>query len=92
MTFQQQKYQVIKKATSYELANFILNYFGEFKTEPCGHCDRCIDPPKRFDGTILSQIALSACLRLNQQVNLTTLVDVIRALTNKILFKMVIIK
>ena len=58
--------------------NFILNYFGEFKTEPCGHCDRCIDPPKRFDGTILSQIALSACLRLNQQVNLTTLVDVIR--------------
>jgi len=27
MTFQQKKYQVIKKATSYELANFILNYF-----------------------------------------------------------------
>ena len=27
MTFQQQKYQVIKKAASYELANFILNYF-----------------------------------------------------------------
>lgn len=58
--------------------NFILNYFGEFKTEPCGHCDRCLDPPKRFDGTIISQIALSACLRLNQQVNLSTLVDVIR--------------
>lgn len=58
--------------------NFILNYFGEFKAEPCGHCDRCLDPPNRFDGTIISQIALSACLRLNQQVNLTTLVDVIR--------------
>ena len=27
MNFQKQKYQVIKKATSYELANFILNYF-----------------------------------------------------------------
>lgn len=27
MTFQQQKYQVIKNAASYELANFILNYF-----------------------------------------------------------------
>ena len=27
MTFQQQKYQVIKKALSYEMANFILNYF-----------------------------------------------------------------
>jgi ATP-dependent DNA helicase RecQ len=58
--------------------NFILNYFGEFKAEPCGHCDLCIDPPKRFDGTIISQIALSACLRLKQQVNLNTLVDVIR--------------
>lgn len=58
--------------------NFILNYFGEFKAESCGHCDRCLDPPKRFDGTILSQIALSACLRLKQQVNLSTLVDVIR--------------
>jgi hypothetical protein len=27
MTFQQQKYQVIKNALPYELANFILNYF-----------------------------------------------------------------
>ena len=58
--------------------NFILNYFGEFKAEDCGHCDRCLDPPKRFDGTIISQIALSACLRLKQQVNLNTLVDVVR--------------
>ena len=58
--------------------NFILNYFGEFKSEPCGHCDRCIDPPNRFDGTIISQIALSACLRLKEQVNLNTLIDVIR--------------
>ena len=27
MIFQQQKYQVVKKAISYELANFIFNYF-----------------------------------------------------------------
>ena len=27
MIFQQQKYQVVKKAVSYELANFIFNYF-----------------------------------------------------------------
>ena len=27
MSFQQNKYQVIKKAISYELANFIFNYF-----------------------------------------------------------------
>jgi len=27
MIFQQQKYQVVKNAISYELANFIFNYF-----------------------------------------------------------------
>ena len=27
MSFQEQKYQVIEKAVSYELANFIFNYF-----------------------------------------------------------------
>ena len=27
MTFQQNKYQVIKKAIPYELANFVFNYF-----------------------------------------------------------------
>lgn len=58
--------------------NFILNYFGEFKDTPCGHCDRCLNPPKSFDGTIICQIALSACLRLQQQVNINMLIDVIR--------------
>jgi ATP-dependent DNA helicase RecQ len=57
---------------------FILNYFGEYTENKCGHCDRCLDPPAQFDATIVSQIALSACLRLNQSVNMTTLIDVIR--------------
>lgn len=58
--------------------NFILNYFGEYTNQDCGHCDRCLHPPARFDGTIVSQIALSACLRLNQGVPIATLIDVIR--------------
>lgn len=58
--------------------NFILNYFGEYTDKDCGHCDRCLNPPARFDGTIVSQIALSACLRLNQSVPMATLIDVIR--------------
>lgn len=58
--------------------NFILNYFGEYTEKDCGHCDRCLNPPARFDGTIVTQIALSACLRLNQNVNMSTLIDVIR--------------
>lgn len=63
--------------------NFILNYFGEFKEEPCGHCDLCKTPPQRFDGTIIAQIALSACLRLNQSVTAATLIDVIRGSTKR---------
>ena len=58
--------------------NFILNYFGEYTDQDCGHCDRCLHPPERFDGTIVSQIALSACLRLNQRVPMPILIDVIR--------------
>lgn len=68
--------------------NFILNYFGELKSSPCGHCDLCIDPPKRFDGTIISQIALSACLRLKQQVNISMLVDVIRGSNRQEIFQL----
>lgn len=58
--------------------NLILNYFGEFKNEPCGRCDICLHPPKLFDGTILAQKALSALKRLKSGVTLPTLVDVLR--------------
>ncbi len=58
--------------------NVILNYFGEYRDRGCGHCDRCLNPPETFDGTIIAQKALSACFRLNQQVNMMMLVDVLR--------------
>jgi ATP-dependent DNA helicase RecQ len=32
--------------------NMILNYFGEFKSNQCDHCDNCAHPPKLFDGTV----------------------------------------
>lgn len=58
--------------------NLILNYFGEYRSEGCGHCDRCLNPPETFDGTVIAQKALSACLRLDQQVNMILLIDVLR--------------
>ena len=58
--------------------NMVLSYFGEHTDEPCGTCDNCKNPPKNFDGTILAQKAFSACKRLNEQVNMTMLVDVLR--------------
>lgn len=61
--------------------NFILNYFGEHRQQTCGHCDHCLNPPLTFDGTIIAQKALSACLRLKQRdqsVGINMLVDVLR--------------
>jgi ATP-dependent DNA helicase RecQ len=61
--------------------NFVLNYFGEHRQQTCGHCDHCLNPPLTFDGTIIAQKALSACLRLkqrNQSVGINMLVDVLR--------------
>lgn len=58
--------------------NLILNYFGEFREKGCGRCDICLNPPQAFDGTVLSQKALSALKRLPEGVTISTLVDVLR--------------
>ena len=58
--------------------NIILNYFGEFRDYPCGHCDNCIEPPTKIDGTILTQMALSAIFRTKEQLTIQMLIDVLR--------------
>ncbi len=66
-------------ASGYECrTNFILNYFGEYKQEPCGRCDNCKQPPIKFDGTILAQKALSAVTRSNQSIGMELLINVLR--------------
>jgi ATP-dependent DNA helicase RecQ len=61
--------------------NLLLSYFGEYKHEPCNHCDNCLNPKETFDGTILAQKALSAVARCNQQVNSTILIDILRGVS-----------
>ena len=36
----------------------LLRYFGEY-SEPCGHCDNCLNPPKTFDASDQAKIILS---------------------------------
>lgn len=58
--------------------NFILNYFGEYRSDPCGHCDNCLNPPKFIDGTQYTQMALSAIIRSNEKIGINLLIDVLR--------------
>jgi len=56
----------------------LLSYFNERFDHDCGNCDVCNNPPDRFDGTTLCQMALSAIMRVNQSVGFMTLIDILR--------------
>lgn len=58
--------------------NLVLNYFGEYKTERCQHCDNCLRPPTKVDGKVHVQKAISAVIRSGEQLALNLLVDVLR--------------
>ena len=56
----------------------LLNYFNELFDHDCGNCDVCNNPPERFDGSTLAQMALSAIARTGQQASMYTVTDILR--------------
>lgn len=58
----------------------LLNYFGETSSKDCGHCDVCNNPPRTFDGTVLTQKALSAVVRAGKKIAVGTCIEILRGM------------
>jgi len=59
----------------------LLQYFGE-RSQPCGNCDTCLEPPQAWDGTQAAQKILSAVYRLwkerGQRFGAGHVIDILR--------------
>jgi ATP-dependent DNA helicase RecQ len=58
----------------------LLNYFGEQTDHDCGNCDVCQNPPHRFDGTRFCQMALSAIKRTDEQIRISTCIEIVKGM------------
>ncbi|MFD1471298.1 DNA helicase RecQ [Companilactobacillus mishanensis] len=60
------------------LMNYILKYFGEVKTTPCGRCSNCLDERPVVDVTSDAQKVLSCVVRMNQKYGRSTVAKVLK--------------
>ena len=65
----------------------LLNYFGEQTDHDCGNCDICENPPKRFDGTRYVQMALSAIKRTDEQIRISTVIEILKGMKSPSVMK-----
>lgn len=65
------------------LQEFILRYFGETETEPCGRCGNCTDSRTSIDVTKEAQMVLSCMIRMGQRFGKTLTAQVLTGSKNK---------
>ena len=58
----------------------LLNYFSEQTDHDCNNCDICENPPRRFDGTKYVQMALSAAKRANEEIRVSTIIEILKGM------------
>ncbi len=57
---------------------YLMQYFNEDFPDNCGSCDVCLSEVKKFDGTRVAQMALSAVARLKERFGSAYLIDFLR--------------
>ena len=57
---------------------YLMQYFNETFPDNCGSCDICLSEVKKFDGTLIAQMALSAVARLKERFGSNYVIDFLR--------------
>ncbi|HZG69969.1 MAG TPA: RQC domain-containing protein, partial [Chondromyces sp.] len=65
------------------LQEYILRYFGEEETEPCGRCGNCTDTREHVDVTKEAQMVLSCIIRMGQRYGKALTAQVLTGSKNK---------
>jgi ATP-dependent DNA helicase RecQ len=65
------------------LHEFILHYFGETETEPCGRCGNCTDTRTSINVTKEAQMVLSCIIRMGQRYGKSFTAQVLTGSKNK---------
>ncbi len=66
----------------------LLNYFSEsFPEGECQACDNCLDDDNKFDGSVIAQKILSCVYRVQQQVGVRIVIDVLRGSSSQVIMQ-----